>query len=285
MSDPALLTHARLLFEYSPFLAGAYGSLFTLFFLVVTVLGVYGLMRLLDCGAHRFCFVPPPPPQQQDERRVVVDQATQRKILQHVLSAMTFEFDDTTKMGKNTTTAESGDIEMGSMVAVDKTKNNDPGGTAELPLPDLTTSAVSSSSQDNNPTDAKALPEDEDDNNTPMCCICMEHYVVGDTLLQSPHCPHVFHKQCMEEWLIVKDQQYQQQDHLKCPLCQTLLIPPQEWQATVERVLLENGAQQDNDDTNTTTIITTGTFVEAPPPASTPLAAAMTTTTAVEQHV
>jgi len=56
-------------------------------------------------------------------------------------------------------------------------------------------------------------------NNTQLneCSICLEPYGKGDSICvsKSPECQHMFHKQCIVEWL-------QKQDH--CPLCRVDLM-------------------------------------------------------------
>ena len=55
------------------------------------------------------------------------------------------------------------------------------------------------------------------------CChICLEDFVVGDTLRQLPTCQHVFHPQCIDRWLATV---------AACPVCR------QEIQCVVPRVV------------------------------------------------
>lgn len=53
---------------------------------------------------------------------------------------------------------------------------------------------------------------DEDDGSFPTCTICFSHYQEGDAICWSnnPDCSHMFHKDCIEEWLMRADE---------CPCC------------------------------------------------------------------
>jgi len=50
------------------------------------------------------------------------------------------------------------------------------------------------------------------------CMICMEEFAIGDEVSWSPSedCNHVFHKNCIREWLI---------SHVGCPYCRTCMLP------------------------------------------------------------
>ena len=45
-----------------------------------------------------------------------------------------------------------------------------------------------------------------------QCPICLDDYDIGDEICMSPNhqCPHVFHVECMSEWLMKRNE---------CPLC------------------------------------------------------------------
>merc|ERR1719387_2392654 len=49
------------------------------------------------------------------------------------------------------------------------------------------------------------------------CCICLEAYKPGDTICvaKTSACDHVFHQECVTEWLQENDQ---------CPLCRVKLM-------------------------------------------------------------
>jgi len=50
-----------------------------------------------------------------------------------------------------------------------------------------------------------------------VCCICLEGYSVGDTICvaKKPTCDHLFHKDCVLEWMKTNDE---------CPLCRINLL-------------------------------------------------------------
>lgn len=50
------------------------------------------------------------------------------------------------------------------------------------------------------------------------CCICLDKYEPGETICASknPECTHVFHKDCVMDWLM--------KNHNQCPLCRTDLL-------------------------------------------------------------
>ncbi|XP_058098332.1 NEP1-interacting protein-like 1 [Magnolia sinica] len=44
-----------------------------------------------------------------------------------------------------------------------------------------------------------------------MCCsVCLQDFQVGETVRKLPHCQHIFHVPCIDNWLI---------RHASCPLC------------------------------------------------------------------
>ncbi|CAJ1939520.1 unnamed protein product [Cylindrotheca closterium] len=49
------------------------------------------------------------------------------------------------------------------------------------------------------------------------CSICLQPYKYGQTICvaKNTHCKHVFHQDCIEEWL---------KDHSNCPLCRVTLV-------------------------------------------------------------
>ncbi|XVF18032.1 hypothetical protein REPUB_Repub10bG0176400 [Reevesia pubescens] len=48
------------------------------------------------------------------------------------------------------------------------------------------------------------------------CAICLEDYVHGETVRVLPKCNHMFHKNCIEEWLQVPS--------LHCPICRDRIL-------------------------------------------------------------
>jgi len=57
----------------------------------------------------------------------------------------------------------------------------------------------------------------------PCCSICLDHYEVEDTIAWGKHdeCNHVFHEECISEWL---------QNHDDCPLCRVNLLETEKHQ-------------------------------------------------------
>ena len=55
-------------------------------------------------------------------------------------------------------------------------------------------------------------PESNNNDNCDVCAICCCEYGVNEELCwsQDPRCVHVFHKSCMDEWIV---------DHDECPFC------------------------------------------------------------------
>ncbi|KAJ8622828.1 hypothetical protein MRB53_031357 [Persea americana] len=49
------------------------------------------------------------------------------------------------------------------------------------------------------------------------CTVCLGELEEGDLVRILPHCHHVFHLQCIDEWLI---------SHSNCPLCRSLIVAP-----------------------------------------------------------
>ena len=63
--------------------------------------------------------------------------------------------------------------------------------------------------------------EDED---SEMCAVCLCPYEEGDIRVFSKHCSHVFHKECIFEWLV--------KGHNECPCCRTDMVTKSEIKAT-----------------------------------------------------
>lgn len=61
-------------------------------------------------------------------------------------------------------------------------------------------------------------PNDEtvDSDRGQECLICMDSFSEGDSVAFSIHCDHVFHHQCIAEWLL---------KHNDCPYCRRSVIP------------------------------------------------------------
>ncbi|CAL0330858.1 unnamed protein product [Lupinus luteus] len=49
-----------------------------------------------------------------------------------------------------------------------------------------------------------------------LCCVCLGEFELKEELLQIPHCKHMFHIECIHNWL---------QSKTTCPLCRCSIIP------------------------------------------------------------
>jgi hypothetical protein len=61
--------------------------------------------------------------------------------------------------------------------------------------------------------------DDNNNNNQPECPVCMECFVENEIVSWSPSlhgCDHVFHHECIKEWLLHKD---------TCPYCRVIFLP------------------------------------------------------------
>ncbi len=63
-----------------------------------------------------------------------------------------------------------------------------------------------------------AAPHDVDDcsnDNHHNCSICLSDFFPGEVLLDLPLCSHCYHRDCIQEWLLL---------HNSCPLCKSLVV-------------------------------------------------------------
>ncbi|OIV93623.1 hypothetical protein TanjilG_04855 [Lupinus angustifolius] len=49
-----------------------------------------------------------------------------------------------------------------------------------------------------------------------VCCVCLGEFELKEEVLQIPYCKHVFHIECIHNWL---------QSNTTCPLCRCFIIP------------------------------------------------------------
>ncbi|KAL3523234.1 hypothetical protein ACH5RR_016068 [Cinchona calisaya] len=83
----------------------------------------------------------------------------------------------------------------------------------------------------------KRLPKQECHDDM-SCAVCLKHFKKNNQVWELSNCRHVFHKQCLDRWLVCDAR-------LTCPLCRTCLItvncsvPQQQQQPSwaVERIL------------------------------------------------
>jgi hypothetical protein len=68
-------------------------------------------------------------------------------------------------------------------------------------------------------TTASEFTYDDESTVDHACPICLGGYKKGDMLSASKHCPHLFHKDCILEWL---------EQHDECPLCRVKMITDNE---------------------------------------------------------
>jgi hypothetical protein len=68
-------------------------------------------------------------------------------------------------------------------------------------------------------TTASEFTYDDESTVDHACPICLGGYKKGDMLSASKHCPHMFHKECILEWL---------EKHAECPLCRVKMITDNE---------------------------------------------------------
>jgi hypothetical protein len=68
-------------------------------------------------------------------------------------------------------------------------------------------------------TTASEFTYDDESTVGHACPICLGGYKKGDMLSASKHCPHMFHKDCILEWL---------EQHNECPMCRVKMITDNE---------------------------------------------------------
>lgn len=92
------------------------------------------------------------------------------------------------------------------------------------------------------------------------CAICLDDFAEGELINDTPSiCPHVFHKDCLLQWL---------DRHDVCPCCRKVMISEDEWKAAVgtpgaaARVSAPPVSQEDDE----TSVATVAPITNAPPP-------------------
>jgi len=80
-----------------------------------------------------------------------------------------------------------------------------------------------------NATDAlERGAQDENNGMENVCPICLDSWDEGDTIIESKHCSHAFHKSCILLWLEQNDQ---------CPCCRAQMISEEEIRVTALSVV------------------------------------------------
>ncbi|KAL3943243.1 MAG: hypothetical protein SGBAC_002688 [Bacillariaceae sp.] len=88
------------------------------------------------------------------------------------------------------------------------------------------------------------LTDYDDNDDQPMCAICVASYEEGDEICWSNNhkCQHCFHKECIQEWLLL---------HEECPFCRLPFLPEKEKEKEKENdsdnAAEEEGAGSDTD--------------------------------------
>eukprot|EP00565_Helicotheca_tamesis_P003394 CAMPEP_0185732618 /NCGR_PEP_ID=MMETSP1171-20130828/16895_1 /TAXON_ID=374046 /ORGANISM="Helicotheca tamensis, Strain CCMP826" /LENGTH=343 /DNA_ID=CAMNT_0028402153 /DNA_START=1 /DNA_END=1032 /DNA_ORIENTATION=- len=87
----------------------------------------------------------------------------------------------------------------------------------------------------NNETGGAAAESDESGKNkivsNRMCSICLDAYEEGELLAMRPDsCLHVFHKECLEQWLIARRSDC-------CPICRSTILTEDDWRTIHSQVL------------------------------------------------
>mmetsp|Transcript_17255 Transcript_17255/g.24384 ORF Transcript_17255/g.24384 Transcript_17255/m.24384 type:complete len:227 (-) Transcript_17255:605-1285(-) len=67
------------------------------------------------------------------------------------------------------------------------------------------------------------------------CVICMESYENSDTVIFSEKCTHIFHEDCLLQWL---------ENHDDCPYCRINLYTPDEMKSAAQKVLNRGGTEE-----------------------------------------
>jgi Ring finger domain len=86
---------------------------------------------------------------------------------------------------------------------------------------DVSYSSCAAQYEDAKESSTSACSETNNENLVACCCICLEPYVVGDVVAWSnssnEDCLHVFHKDCIELWLV-------NPKHKDCPSCRSVIL-------------------------------------------------------------
>jgi len=115
--------------------------------------------------------------------------------------------------------SKSGDIEEGSDMVVD-------GVVEEEDVNGFGVVSCNSSASDNVPTyrverrNSSASSLSSENSMGHVCPICLGGYEKGSMLFVSNHCAHIFHGDCILEWLT--------KEHEECPICRVKMVTQEE---------------------------------------------------------
>jgi len=73
-------------------------------------------------------------------------------------------------------------------------------------------------------------------NEGPICSICLAEYENADSVFKSTSCPHMYHKECLMEWL-------ERRNNTECPCCRDPLVSDEKVWETVQRMRKERRKQ------------------------------------------
>jgi len=126
---------------------------------------------------------------------------------------------DTCQQAEGVHESKSGDIEDGSdMVVDDVVEERDSNGFGLV--------SCNSSASDNVPTyrverrNSSASSLSSENSMGHVCPICLGGYEKGSMLFVSNHCAHIFHGDCILEWLT--------KEHEECPICRVKIVTQEE---------------------------------------------------------
>lgn len=71
-----------------------------------------------------------------------------------------------------------------------------------------------------------------------ICSICIHELNLGDTVFKTPHCHHLFHRNCISEWMTAVTRS----NNTECPNCRSVIIA----RAVLNRILLGEHSEQEH---------------------------------------
>jgi hypothetical protein len=111
------------------------------------------------------------------------------------------------------------------------------GAPVALPAPESSQPTSADTDTDTDTGTADQVDSDLEEGEGPMCLICLEEFTEPDaTVLHSPTCSHLYHKDCIMDWL-------QRQGTRECPGCRVAMITEDEVWEAVQRLRKERRTQ------------------------------------------